>query len=64
MQPAVQDIPKLLVSDVIRCLWKRAPQACPALELLGETYISSCVRLRWMSLPIGWQIGVLYKAKA
>lgn len=62
MQPAVQGIPKLLFSDVVGCLWKRAPQTCPAVALLGETCISSYVRLRWMSVPIDRQISIPYKA--
>lgn len=45
MQPAVPDIPKLLISDVVGYLWERAPQTCPALAVLGETCIRSCVRL-------------------
>lgn len=63
MQPAVQDIPKLLVSDVVCCIWERAPKTCPALAPLGEMYQQLC-ETRWMSVPTGWQIGIPYKALA
>lgn len=40
---SVQDIPKLRVSDVVGCLWERAPRLVPLLHYLVS--ISSCVRL-------------------